>query len=229
MKVKLCGMMTEEDVSFCVCAGADALGFVVEYPAEVPWNLSVSDAARLMAAVPQEVMTVLVTGGTSDHIIDLATRLRPDAVQLHHKESLSDVAAISAALKPLGICVIKALGIRETGQAMFEISDPVQAADALQAGGLDALLIDACTAEAGGGTGTCVDRKLYAQIQAHTGLPVIVAGGLTAGNLQSILSDIPAPDMVDVLSGVERTPGRKDYEKVLAFLHAAKTGQEDKT
>ena len=228
MKVKICGIMTEYDLSMCAAAGADALGFVVEYPVEVPWNLSAKDAAKLMKKVPSNVQTVLVTGGEPDKIIALAKKLQPSAVQLHYKESFFDVLMIVVALRPLGIRVIKALSIDEKGQLTFEISGLAKAAEFLQ-NSVDALLLDSCTAASHGGTGKRVDSRIYTRLQKHTSLPIILAGGLTPDNLQEVLAGIKAPCMVDVLSGVEYAPGWKDKEKVSAFIKAAKQGQEENT
>ena len=72
-----------------VAAGADCLGFVVEYPVPVPWNLSRAEARELFARVPPLTSRALVSGGTPGHVIGLARALRPHLVQLHTDNPLA--------------------------------------------------------------------------------------------------------------------------------------------
>lgn len=221
MKVKICGLMSRRDIELCVEAGADALGFVTEYPAQVPWNLTAATAAELMRYAPPKVLKFMVTGGTPEKIARIAETARPDVVQLHHEETLSEVADTAKRLKKIGIRIVKALRVDEDGRLNFEISDINEAAAALEEAGVDALLIDSFTRERPGGTGRIVDAGAYIELRCASRLPVILAGGLTAENLRKTVSETFPPDMVDVLSGVERSPGIKDPEKTAAFIKSA--------
>ena len=77
VRVKFCGLMNREDLSMAESAGADAVGFVTEYPVPVPWNLAVDEAAKLAASASPFVTTVAVVGGASRQMIDVALRVRP--------------------------------------------------------------------------------------------------------------------------------------------------------
>lgn len=223
MPVKICGITNEEDIFVCSRLGVHALGLVVEYPVSVPWNLTVHRAASLRCAIPSTVIACMVTGGKPDDIIARAKRVRPQLVQLHFEETLEETAYIAKSLAAEQIRVMKALRVGPSGRLLFEIEDPTEAARLIAQAGVAALLVDSGTAERPGGSGIVVNQKTYRAVAAASSLPVVLAGGLTAQNLHATVSaDLP-PSAVDVLSGVEGKPGRKEIEKVRAFLHAAKS------
>lgn len=228
MKVKICGITTEYDIKPCDDAGVDACGFVVEYPANVPWNLNAEKAASLVKLVPGGISTFMVTGGNPDRVVHLAREVRPDFVQLHHEETLAEVSEISSRLKALGISTVKALRIDSSGRLNFEIPDIAAAARALEKAGADALLIDSFTRTRPGGSGRAVDSGAYLTLRKNTSLPVILAGGLTPDNLDALVPAECPPYMLDVLSGVEASPGIKDKDKVAAFVKAACALQKEK-
>ncbi|OQX51891.1 MAG: hypothetical protein B5M53_10120 [Candidatus Cloacimonas sp. 4484_209] len=78
--MKVCGITNEEDIKICIQAGVDALGFVVEYPIDVPWNINRTFAKKLLYLVPPFITTVLVAGGENRNIVNLVKFLRPDCV-----------------------------------------------------------------------------------------------------------------------------------------------------
>lgn len=203
-------------------AGADALGFVTEYPVPVPWNLDREEAAALVASADPFVTTVAVVGGTPEEMVCIARKVRPRVLQLHGDESLEDIHQVLQALEGTGIRVIKALRIEaETGKALFENNDPRQACSALAGSGIAALIIDSKTASRPAGTGVPLDWDLSARLVQDVNLPLILAGGLRPENVAEAVSRV-RPFAVDVISGVEREPGVKDGEKMRAFVAAAK-------
>lgn len=222
VRVKLCGMMSEADVAMAEEAGADAVGFVTEYPVPVPWNLTREEAARLVRAASPFVTTVAVVGGTVDEILDIARKVMPNVLQLHGDESLAEILAIIDGLADTGIRVIKALRIDvDTGQARFEKTDPVRAAQVLEGSGIAALIVDSKTASMPAGTGVALDQGVAASVSEAVKIPLILAGGLTAGNVADAVLKV-RPYAVDVITGVEREPGIKDGGKMRAFVAAAK-------
>lgn len=222
VRVKLCGMMSEADVAMAEEAGADAVGFVTEYPVPVPWNLTREEAARLVRAASPFVTTVAVVGGTVDEILDIARKVMPNVLQLHGDESLAEILAITGGLADTGIRVIKALRIDvDTGQARFEKTDPVRAAQVLEGSGIAALIVDSKTASMPAGTGVALDQGVAARVSEAVKIPLILAGGLTAGNVADAVLKV-RPYAVDVITGVEREPGVKSGEKMRAFVAAAK-------
>jgi phosphoribosylanthranilate isomerase len=218
-RVKVCGLMNQKDLEMCVQAGVHTTGFVVDFPEPVPWNLSPQEAKVLIDKVPAMVSSCVVTGGPVDKILALAKTARPDIIQLHHQETLEEVKELSSRLSRWGIKTVKALRIDSQGRCAFEISDPPAAARALEGAGISALVVDSYTASLPGGTGIMVDLSTFKRIRNHTNLPVILAGGLNPANALKVLEE-SHPYAIDVLTGVEERPGRKDPRKVKELMQA---------
>jgi len=222
VRVKLCGLMFPEDVRSAETAGADALGFVTEYPVPVPWNLDRGQAASLVASVSPFVTTVAVVGGAPEEMIRIARKVRPRVLQLHGDESLEDIMQVLEGLDGTGIRVIKALRIEvDTGLALFEKTDPVEAGTVLAGSGIAALIVDSKTASRPAGTGITLDWDVSARMVKEVDLPLILAGGLTAENVAHAVGKVK-PYAVDVISGVENEPGEKDPILMKEFVRAAK-------
>lgn len=222
VRVKLCGLMSPEDVKMAEAAGADALGFVTQYPVPVPWNLDQERAASLAALVSPFVTTVAVVGGAPEEMVRIARRVRPRVLQLHGDESLDDIRQVLEGLDGTGIRVIKALRIEvETGLAMFEETEPVEAGTALAGSGIAALIVDSKTSSRPAGTGATLDWDVSARIVKEIDLPLILAGGLTIENVAEAVAKVK-PYAVDVITGVEHEPGIKDGKKMQEFVKAAK-------
>lgn len=209
--------MNNKDVQLCIKAGVDMLGFVVDYPTPVPWDLSIDEARELIQHVPPFVSTCVVTGGTVEKVIDIALETRPNVVQLHYKETLSEVKEIASELRIYGIKTMKALRIDSKGNCNFEINDPAMAVYELSKTGLSAILVDSYTESMPGGTGVMVNLSAFRTIQKESTLPVILAGGLNPTNIQSLINEVH-PFAVDVMTGVEEKPGKKDAERILEFM-----------
>ena len=219
--VKICGITNEADLELCVAAGVDAVGLVAEYYLPVPWNLDRAAVLDLIKRTPPPVQTVVVAGGPPAQVIAIAQFTHPDILQLHGRESLAEIAIVTREAHRLGIRVFKALGINpETGQALFEIPEPWDAAQALEQAGLDGLVIDTRTATSPAGTGITLDWEKVGEWRRRLALPVILAGGLTPANVAAAVNTV-APFGVDVISGVEQTRGRKDPLKVREFVRRA--------
>lgn len=218
-RVKICGLMNSNDVNLCVNAGVHTVGFVVDYPVTVPWNLTREQAAKLIAGVPPFVSSCVVTGGPVEWIMEVAKATHPDIIQLHYQETLAEVGELAERLSNIGIKTIKALRIDSRGKCDFEISDPVLAARFLGETGTSALLVDSYTSSLPGGTGVAVELSTFKPIMEESALPVILAGGLNPNNVFEIAKEAK-PYAVDVLTGVEERPGKKDGEKVLQFIQS---------
>jgi phosphoribosylanthranilate isomerase len=219
-RIKICGITTGEDIRLCVEAGVQALGFVVEYPIDVPWNLDRRTAGALMKRVPPFVSRVIVVGDDPGTIIELTELLKPHVVQLHGDEPVSVTATLVSAIHDLGAQVIKPLRFSvETGKCLSACVDPLDAARLIEETGVDALLLDSVSKARPAGTGRRVDWAVARRIREHTRLPVILAGGLHAGNVAEAVAAVN-PYGVDVISGVENPVGRKDPGEVRAFVEA---------
>lgn len=222
IRVKICGNTDAEQVAWCVAAGADCVGFVVEYPVAVPWNLSREQARDLIALVPPLTIRAVVTGGDAERVCTIARQLLPHVVQLHTDNSLEETARISRTLASLGINLIRALRIdAATGQACGEIPDPLQAALALQDAGVAAVLLDARTRQLPAGTGVRVDWAAALAIRQALSRPLILAGGLTPQNVRGAVEQV-RPYAVDVISGVELSRRVKSPDLIRRFVQQAK-------
>ena len=219
-RIKICGITREEDIRICSEAGVHALGFVVEYPVAVPWNLDRMKARELMRHVPPFIARVIVVGDNPGTVVELAEFLRPHAVQLHGNEPPPVTAQIVKALKGLNIPVIKALRFSvETGKCYSVCDDPLDATKLIEETGVDALLLDSVSDTRPAGTGRSIDWNIAEKIRNHTRLPVILAGGLHSGNVGLAVAAVK-PYGVDVISGVEHPVRKKDPDKVRAFIAA---------
>jgi len=221
-RVKICGLMSESDMEMAVLAGADALGFVTEYPIPVPWNLYRSRAAQLVASAPPFVTTTAVVGGPVEAMVAIARTVRPHFLQLHGDETLEEVQAVCRALADTGIKVLKALRIDvETGEARFAQRDPVEACLLLEGTGIAGLVLDSKTRQRPAGTGVALDWSSLRRVAEKIHLPLILAGGLTPANVGKAI-EMLHPYAVDVISGVERETGIKDFQRMQDFVKAAK-------
>jgi phosphoribosylanthranilate isomerase len=213
VRVKVCGITNTKDLEAAVDAGADALGFVVDVP-ESPRNVSVDCARRLVEAIPPFVQGVVVSVFSSLAQLDaLCASVAPDALQV--VGILSATQAVSERLQ--GVRVIRTVAVNER-------TAPSAALDS--AARWDAVLTDSSVPGVHGGTGTphnwAVSRAIR-ELIAPT--PLILAGGLTAENVQTAI-EIVRPYAVDVSSGVETRPGIKDHAKIRAFVKAVKEAED---
>jgi phosphoribosylanthranilate isomerase len=219
VRVKICGITNEEDLYLCVKSGVDALGFVVEYPVDVPWNIPRGRARELMQKVPPFVAVTAVVGGEMEHILSIADFTMPDVMQLHGEESLRETDMLVKELSKRGVRVIKALriNIEEDLKALTVM----ETAKRFASTGISALLLDSKTSDMPAGTGMPFNWEIAKQVRDAVDVPLIIAGGLNSGNVRDAIKSIK-PFAVDVISGVERSPGRKDKRKVQEFIRAVK-------
>ncbi|GGF49827.1 N-(5'-phosphoribosyl)anthranilate isomerase [Azorhizobium oxalatiphilum] len=209
IEVKICGLSTADTLEAALDAGADLVGFV-HFP-KSPRHVALADAPALVAQVRGRAKKVLLLVNPDDATLDAAlAAFQPDIVQLHGSESPERVAEIRACI---GRPVMKALPV---ARAEDLATVPAYAAVA------DRLLFDAKPLPDDtlpGGNGRPFDWNLLAGLDP--GRPVMLSGGLDAGNLPLALS-VAHVDGVDVSSGVETAPGRKSAEKIFAFVQAAR-------
>ena len=208
--VKICGFMRPEDVRMCIRQGASIIGFVVEYPHRVPWNLKMETAQELMAEVTKPTRTCVVTGGSLEKIVHIAQQTKPDYIQLHFGETLAEVSYLVKELGKYGTMVIKTL--------FPDTPDLEKAAADFSQTGIYALLFDPRSPNNAVASGTA-DLSVFAKIQRSASCPVILAGGITAENVAKVVAMSKAP-IIDLMSGVECSHGVKDETKVVALFQA---------
>lgn len=213
---KICGLMQPEDVEHCLAIGIDILGFVTEYPLLVPWNLRREQTAALLDQVrrsaDRQAKTCIVTGGSPEFVINLATELKPDLVQLHYHETFEDTRNIANELKVLGIGIIKTIPVSiDARLEQFGTDDLLAAVELLNNIDIYAILIDSRGPENAAESGSQIDIEFCHQVIAAAKKPVIIAGGIRPENIAEIIENTGA-EIIDIMTGVEVSPGVKSFE-----------------
>jgi phosphoribosylanthranilate isomerase len=203
-RVKICGITNREDAEDAIAAGADALGFNT-------WRegkrfIDLDAAADWIGALPPFVARVALLVNAPLAEAERIARLPfIDALQLHGDESREYCAALARLGRPL----VKALRVRDAR----DLAD----ADAFST---RHILLDPHVADAFGGTGVRLDLGMAEALrQRHPHLTLVLAGGLRPENVAEAVR-VARPYAVDVSSGVESAPGRKDRALMKAFVDA---------
>jgi len=199
--VKICGITNEPDARVAVEAGADAVGFVF-CPAS-PRCVSLETAGRVSRKLPSFIVRVGVFVNPPGELVMTAMReCRLNMLQFHGDEPPE------YCLK-FGLMSMKAFRVKDAASL-----------EGVTEYATDAWLLDAFAPDRAGGTGSTFNWDLAREAQRH-GRPIFLAGGLTPENVAEAIRKVQ-PFGVDVSSGVEASPGRKDHAKVKAFIAAAK-------
>jgi phosphoribosylanthranilate isomerase len=212
-RIKICGITNATDALAVAEAGADAIG--LNFYSKSRRFVDQKTAQQIVAVLPSEIMKVGVFVNDDKRSIEsIASTVGLDAIQLHGDEQPAFIAVLPNKLK-----VLRAL--RCTADINSRLSQFVQECEA--AGRLpDAVLLDADAGAEYGGTGECADWDLIAQHrESLSDVPLILAGGLTPTNVAGGITAV-GPTAVDVASGVESSPGKKDHSKLRDFIAAAR-------
>ncbi|MFN8446257.1 MAG: phosphoribosylanthranilate isomerase [Caldilineaceae bacterium] len=222
--VKICGITTLEDAQVAIEAGADLLGFVF-YP-KSPRYIEVERAREIVKAIrnPQSAIRSssrfvgLFVNESVERIQTILTEAQLDYAQLHGDESPELLKQLGErafrAIRPVDYedGLAQAKQFYRSGTASPSSAQPVEACPRL--------LVDAYDAKAYGGTGKKADWHAAAEIARH--YPnLLLAGGLSVENIAEAIRTV-RPWGVDVSSGVEAAPGRKDPQKIQKFIQLAK-------
>ena len=207
--VKICGLKTPESLEVALDAGADLVGFVFFPPS--PRHLDGATARALGRRVGGRARKVALTVDPDNVLLATVIEvLQPDLLQLHGSEPPERVAAVK---ERFGLPVMKAIHVESSADLLMV---PAYAAVA------DHLLFDARPpqdATRPGGLGNPFDWTLLHSLEP--GVPFLLSGGLDSGNVAEALR-ITRASGVDVSSGVESAPGRKDPEKIRGFIRAVR-------
>lgn len=202
VKVKICGITNAPDALAVVEAGADALGFM--FYEKSPRRVSLRQAADIIRELPPFIIKV---GVFVDAAEDLVLRAIGDCglnlLQFHGDETPEYCTQF-------GLMSMKAFRVRDSESLSVLANYPT-----------DAWLLDAFVADKPGGTGERFNWDLAIEAK-NAGRPIFLAGGLTPSNVAEAVRKVQ-PYGVDVSSGVEAEPGRKDHAKVRDFIKAAKS------
>jgi phosphoribosylanthranilate isomerase len=199
MLVKICGITNAEDACLAQDAGADFVGMIFT---ESKRRIHPDTALEITGIL--HIPTVGVFLDQDSRLVnDICDYADLQYVQLHGNESPAYIATIN---RP----VIKAFRVHEN----FDFGTISAYKNCY------AILLDTYVPDEAGGTGTTFDWDLVHEARKHTTLPIFLSGGLTPDNVAEAI-DITRPDGVDVASGVEAFPGKKDPQKVIDFIKNA--------
>lgn len=204
MFVKICGVTNEEDALLAVALGADAVGFIF---APSPRQIAVQKVHDITRRLPPEILTVGVFRDEHPRrVVEQVHAAGLKAAQLHGHESPGDVDEVSRHVRT----VIKAVA---AGSVDASRADTF---------GASIVLLDAPAP----GSGKVFDWRLVGDVPS--GLTLMLAGGLDPDNVAAGI-EIVDPWGVDVSSGVEREPGRKDPVKMRRFIEAARAAEPERS
>lgn len=211
--VKVCGMTNLEDALVAVDAGADAVGFV--FHEKSPRNITVEAARKIVEKLPTEIEKVGVfVNEVEGTLCDVADRIGLTSIQMHGDNEDPHVADLVSDRRP-DLKILAAISMskeRPDGWAMMWLPDVVYA-----------FLVDSGNSSKHGGTGDVFNwlesAPAVENIKKHG--RVVAAGGLTPENVDKAMG-ILNPWGVDVVSGVETSPGKKDPDKLRAFVSAVR-------
>ncbi len=196
-RVKICGFTQPDDAVNAARLGVDAVGLVFFPPS--PRNIDIDRARQIVSRLPAFVSVVaLFVDAEPERIRGVLEHVNVDLIQFHGREP-------PGFCRSFGIPYIKAVRMRDeidVGQIEKQYSDA------------RGLLLDAYHPREKGGTGRSFD---WQRIPSHCGLPIILAGGLSADNVREAIN-LVHPYAIDVSSGVETAKGIKDAEKMLGLM-----------
>jgi len=201
-RVKICGITSVADGQAAAEAGADLIGLMFYEPS--PRYVSLDAAAGIARALPPEVQRVGVFVNPTTELVRRAIGECQLSLLQFHGDEPPDFCT------QFGLMSLKAFRIRDAASL-----------DALPNYETDGYLLDAYSPEARGGTGEKFNWDLAVEAQKF-GKPIFLAGGLTPANVAAAVKQVQ-PFAVDVSSGVESAPSKKDPAKVKAFIAAAKS------
>lgn len=197
MLVKICGVTSESDALLAVALGADAVGFIF---APSPRQVSARAVQRIVDRLPHDTLTVGVFRNEAPaRVVEVVNTIGLRAAQLHGNETAEDARYVAARVP----VTIKAFNAGHPGVA--KVDDY----------GADWVMVDSERP----GSGVTFDWRLAEGVVDPARL--IVSGGLDAGNVGEAIS-LLKPHGVDVCSGVEAEPGKKDPQKLRAFVASAR-------
>ena len=205
VKVKICGITNLEDALTATGAGADVLGFIL-YPKSKRF-IKAKDVRKITLNLPPFILKVGVfVNEDPRNVLEILSYAHLDFAQLHGEETPEECEYIGANR------VIKVFRLKEIAE--IERIEPY-------IGKIRAILLDTYSKDSYGGTGKTFNWEIARAVKERFDIPVILSGGLNPENVAKAIREVN-PYAVDVSSGVETEPGKKDKEKVFQFVKVAK-------
>lgn len=217
-RIKICGLTERTNLDMVIAAGADAIGLVFYPPS--PRFVCAAHAAELIARLPPFVtVTGLFVNPTEQELMEVVRQVPLQLLQFHGDETPAQCAALAAAA---GLPFVKAFRVRpDTRPEDLLQSDSAFRSESRLCHGL---LLDTHV-EGYGGSGKVFDWSLVPKELAPR---VVLSGGLSVQNVAGAVEQL-RPFAVDISSGVERSKGMKDEEKVRAFIEQVRIADQTAT
>jgi len=198
VKVKICGITNVGDALLVCNYGTDFLGIVVDVP-HTPRSITKEQAKKIISILPESVTTVVVTiPNNIKEVKEIEKKVQPDVIQIHSNLDLSDLNSECKIIQTIHVS-----------------SDAVKLSKKIEPN-VDFILLDTKT-NIPGGSGILNDLETCSKVVKEVEKPVILAGGLNPRNIEEAI-EIVRPYAVDVSSGVESYPGKKDPKKIKDFI-----------
>ena len=202
MKIKICGITNTEDAKVAWESGADALGFILY--AQSPRYVDPQTVKTIVSGLPPFIVSVgIFVNESSKTVQNIMEKCGLTYAQLHGDETPEYCETLD---RP----ILKALRLKDR-------SSFLSLAEYRGRAGVKGFVVDTFSESSYGGTGQTTDWSLAAEVARAA--PILLAGGLTPENVQDAIAQVH-PYGVDVSSGVEVRPGKKDHDKVRAFIRA---------
>ena len=219
--IKMCGTTNLADAQACVAAGVDAIGFIF---AESPREIDAKSAGAISRAIPEHIERIGVfVNEPAEKVVQIAHDASLTGVQLHGDESPGYVKQLLRLAGELKLSIIKTIPAnvgRNMGLGYFDGGEEF----------VDAVMVDSGSVQMRGGTGQVFDwlraGDFIMWLEQRTKL--IVAGGLNPQNVSAAVS-LFHPHGVDVVTGVEASYGKKDPDKIRAFIAAVRTAEKTRS
>lgn len=212
--VKICGLTNPEDAQMAMDMGADFLGFV--NAEKSPRYLTPDEVARIINEINPLVPTVLVTHSQDvTEILNSYEAAATDILQVHAPLSFDEYVEIKA-MAPIVIANVS------IDAGLEKATEKLKGRVAMISEVVDYILLDTKFGKEIGGTGKTYDWSIASDLKKDSLAPVVMAGGLNPGNVAEAVFQVK-PFAVDVSSGVESVVGRKDPQKIRAFINQAKS------
>ncbi len=206
-RIKICGITNLEDAQAAVNYGADALGFILV--PDTPRYITTSAYQPIVWNLPPFVDAVVVIKQCEEEAFPFELR-DFDAVQFYEGDCSTTVTGV--------VLCIRAFRVKDE-HSLAEIAKGIDYTHP------NAILLDTYHKEKLGGAGETFNWQIAVEAKRRFELPIILAGGLTPENVGEAVRAV-RPYAVDVSSGVEASPGRKDHAKIKAFIEAVRCADE---
>ncbi|WP_163327549.1 phosphoribosylanthranilate isomerase [Desulfurobacterium thermolithotrophum] len=205
VKVKICGLTSLEDALIATEAGADVLGFIL-YPKSKRF-IKAKEIRNITSNLPPFILKAGVfVNEDPRNVLEILSYAHLDFAQLHGDETPKECEYIGRNR------VIKVFRLKSVEEV--EKIEPY-------IGKIRAILLDTYSKDSYGGTGKTFNWEIARAVKERFDIPVILSGGLNPENVARAIKEVN-PYAVDVSSGVEIEPGKKDKKKVLQFIKSAK-------